>query len=662
MRRMPAHLLAAALAGSFPFLLAYNLSPSSTGLNQLAAFGAAGVLLAVGPGRRGLMRRHAVALSVPLAAMALLVGAVLWSAATGLPAPLAASSLALMIGAPVCLFGGAALGAADAGVDARGWRAADALWGGLLLAGVLSALVGLVQVFAPAWPDGNWIAPSRLPGRAVGNLRQPNHLSTLLLWALIALVALLRTEVRPALRRAGLSTGVLLVAGVVLTASRTGVLGIVLLLLWGAVDRRLPRSTRWFLIATPAIYLGFWGLMDAWSHLTAHTFGGEQRLAEADLSSSRFGIWANTVSLIRQQPWTGVGWGEFNRAWTLTAFPDRPIAFFDHCHNLVLQLLVELGIPLGGVVVLLMVAALVAAFVRAWPVEGDEGLSARAAAMLVLLAGLHSQFEYPLWYAYFLFPTVMAWGLALGARRGGTGAAAAVSGEVQARVDAEPTHVAASASASASTSATGAASPEEPMTRWHPTWLNAAGVLMIVGAAWAVSDYRKVVDIYVPPPGAGSLPERIAVGQRSVFFSHLADYAAATNTTPPSEAMAAFDVTTHALLDTRLMIAWATALDGIGKHDQAAWLVARLREFRRPETDDFLAECTAPALPTAASASASVRAGSEAVAPIAAAASSGTTDADGQARVPAQATGSGGAATRPFQCGEPRRTYNWRDF
>jgi O-antigen ligase len=41
--------------------------------------------------------------------------------------------------------------------------------------------------------------------------------------------------------------------------------------------------------------------------------------------------------LIAQHPWLGVGFGEFNFVWTLTPFPDRPVAFFDHAHNLMLQ-------------------------------------------------------------------------------------------------------------------------------------------------------------------------------------------------------------------------------------------------------------------------------------------------------------------------------------
>ncbi len=34
--------------------------------------------------------------------------------------------------------------------------------------------------------------------------------------------------------------------------------------------------------------------------------------------------------------------------------------------------------------------------------------------MLVLMIGLHSLLEYPLWYAYFLLPTAFAWGYRAG--------------------------------------------------------------------------------------------------------------------------------------------------------------------------------------------------------------------------------------------------------
>ena len=97
-------------------------------------------------------------------------------------------------------------------------------------------------------------------------------------------------------------------------------------------------------------------------HQHSAVFGGEVQLQKSDISSSRFGIWSNTLALIAAHPWAGVGFGEFNFAWSLTPFPGRPTAFFDHTHNLPLQLAVELGLPLATLVIVLLLAALW----RAW--------------------------------------------------------------------------------------------------------------------------------------------------------------------------------------------------------------------------------------------------------------------------------------------------------
>src|SRR5204863_9258437 len=131
-------------------------------------------------------------------------------------------------------------------------------------------------------------------------------------------------------------------------------------------------------------------------------FGGETRFtADGDISSSRFAIWSNTLALIAQHPWLGVGFGEFNFAWSLTPFPHRPTAFFDHTHNLPLQFAVELGLPLATLVLALMAYALWHAFVGGRRAPDAQGLLLRSAFMMVLLMVVHSMLEYPLWYAYF---------------------------------------------------------------------------------------------------------------------------------------------------------------------------------------------------------------------------------------------------------------------
>ncbi len=204
--------------------------------------------------------------------------------------------------------------------------------------------------------------------------------------------------------------------GVVLSGSRTGLLGVAGLVAWGLFDRRLSRTSRGLLIASPLICLVSWMLL-GWlsSLLDTGALGAATRLGESqDYSSGRWSIWRDTLVLIAQHPWLGVGFGEFNFAWTLTPFADRNPQFFDHTHNLPLHLAVELGVPLALLVLGLLLWGLWQAFERSRRVDGAQGVARRAALVMVLLMALHSQLEYPLWYAYFLLPTAFAWGLCLG--------------------------------------------------------------------------------------------------------------------------------------------------------------------------------------------------------------------------------------------------------
>ncbi len=533
--------LGVALACLAPTLLAYNLTPASTLFNQLLALSAwGGVLLALACKRpcfsvgAGVI---ATFMALGLCAVALLVSAL------RLQTPQELGPLGALLAAGAVLW----LGASQP-LRCRP-RMAEGLAWGCLLAGLAGVLIGLIQVFAPQLADGQWLARSGLAGRAIGNVRQPNHLATLLLMGSVALIWLAQRRNWP-LAVGGALMG-LLVFGVVLTASRTGLwFGVPLLVLWGLFDRQLPGRWRLLLLATPLLAGLAWQLLHWWAASGAGVFAAEARLDQEGAGSpSRLKILANTWALLQQQPWTGVGWGEFNRAWTLTPFPDRPIAFFDHSHNLPLQLLVELGWPLGLAVIGLLLTALAQALRLAWRAKGDEAMVRRAALMLVLVVGLHSLLEYPLWYAYFLLPTALALGLALAPE----------------------------------------ASTASSHSSWAPTrWL---GVLLILGCAYALWEYQRVTAIYQAGPKGESLQTRIERGQRTVFFSRHADYAAATALGANAAALAAAQRTGHQLIDVRLMMAWAKSLHAVGETDKARYMVARLKEFRSREGEAWLATC-----------------------------------------------------------------------
>jgi hypothetical protein len=127
------------------------------------------------------------------------------------------------------------------------------------------------------------------------------------------------------------------------------------------------------------------------------------------------------------------------------------------------------------------------------------------------------------------------------------------------------------------------------------------GGLLIAGSAFAVWDYQRVVAIYTPSEDAMPLGARIADGQRSLFFSHQADYAAATSQPPGPLALEAARRTAFNLIDARLLMHWSRSLEAAGDLEGARYLADRLREFRNPTGDNWFAACenaaSAPAMP-----------------------------------------------------------------
>lgn len=561
LQALPLALAGLAICG--PALLARSLSPSATFFNQALALTGWGALVMwavvrARPVTLAQWRTTAVAMLVP----ALLTVSALSAFLTErLPSSLMLSAWGLLGAAALVL-----LAVSLASRESRE-HSFSVVCTATVLAGGLSVVLASIQVLAPpSWADGDWIARASTAGRAGGNLRQPNHLSSLLLAAMAALVWL--HEVRgeraiaeqPKLRRG--FTGALMATltfGVVLTVSRTGTVCITLLALWGMLDKHLSRFSRVMLWLTPLVYALCWLVMTEWAK--ASEFAGAVQLHKSDPSSSRFGIWANTLLLIAQNPWLGVGWGEFNFAWSLTPFPNRPVAFFDHTHNLPLNLLVELGLPLGTVVLVLLAWLLWKAFIACRMTPQPESAMVRTAFVMVLMMVVHSMLEYPLWYAYFLLPTAFALGICLG-------------------------------------HATPPPDPKPLGSPWPRRLLIGASLALIAGTVFSVFDYLKVTKIFsVANDDTTPLSYRIAEGQKSIFFAHHADYAAATVATHPSTAWKAFRRAPHLLLDTRLMMAWATAYAEKGDVERARYIADRLREFRNPDSAEFFAQCDKPRPP-----------------------------------------------------------------
>ncbi|MDZ4359852.1 MAG: Wzy polymerase domain-containing protein, partial [Variovorax sp.] len=375
---------------------------------------------------------------------------------------------------------------------------------GLLAAGLLSALLGLLQYYGLTEFLGA-LTSSPPPGRGWGNLRQRNQFATLISMALVAALWWYAMHRSRRVRRLLAPVAVLLVAALVASGSRTGALQLVLIVAGAGViawrERRMTtQAAAGFRLPAPALLLAAIPLYAAlhWlmpylasggdvGHAATAGTGMLHRLQPAVVTTdSRVVLWQNVLSLIAQRPLTGWGWSELSFAHfaTLYSGPRFPV-ILDNAHNLPLHLAVELGIPAAVLICggfLWMVAA-------AKPWRERDPLRLMAWGLLAVIL-LHSLLEYPLWYG----PFQLVFGLCLGILW--------------------------------------PASPKRPKansSRKLATFVAAAWLALIGYAAW---DYTRISQIYLPREAR--LPayrdDTLAKLQGSWLFSRQVDFAEVTLT------------------------------------------------------------------------------------------------------------------------------------
>lgn len=276
----------------------------------------------------------------------------------------------------------------------------------LVLTGIASAGIALCQWLGPSvWSD--WIEPMPAKGRPIGNIGQPNHLSTQLLLGLTGL--LYWYEQRRIGRWCASLAATWLGLGIVISQSRTGWLAIGLLGIWWLLMRRraglrLPptavlAATFLFILAVlaePRLF-AFWnGPLDLEGTTPALRLTSARRAA----------IWELLWHASMQAPWFGYGWNQIANAHFASAAAVPGIStWLSHSHNLILDLILYNGIPLG----LLLTGLLVAWFVRR--VRECRDSASWCWLLAIFIVFLHALLEYPLHYAYFLVPTGLLMGI-----------------------------------------------------------------------------------------------------------------------------------------------------------------------------------------------------------------------------------------------------------
>lgn len=241
-------------------------------------------------------------------------------------------------------------------------------------------------------------------GRVYANIGQPNNLATLLLMGCAGLIYFYEKRIVSSYLLILVAAFFLL--GVVLTQSRTPwVTFLVLSFFYGYMI--LKENTRlhiWLII----IWFLYFSVLSVVMPLVSEVLGfGAYGLMERSSSSGRLQLWSQMLSALKEYWLFGVGWNQISIAQTtVSSFQPLPM-MAEYSHNVILDLLLWNGVPVGGLIALVC-------SVWGWGVirnvndaEGFFTLS------VVFVIGVHSLFEFPFAYAYFLIPL----GLLLGGVR-----------------------------------------------------------------------------------------------------------------------------------------------------------------------------------------------------------------------------------------------------
>lgn len=275
------------------------------------------------------------------------------------------------------------------------------LFGAIVFAGVLSSVLQLYQwlgLTQDSWVTNIWVLQYNST-RPYANLGQPNQLATLLLWGLIGCAWLVFNRLISG-KTVGLIAA-LLMSGLALTQSRSGLLSLVALCIAAVYWRKIWYSQA---LALGVILLIFWYVIQLLllPHLGQYLFLDTQSsLSARSTNELRPAIWAMILDASTLRPLAGYGWNQVLPAQLAVTENHKEIIglYTAQAHNLFLDLIIWTGWPIAIVIGSILIAWFVTAAKRV------KNVNDAAYFLAVLVIGVHSMVEFPLHYGYFLFLT-----------------------------------------------------------------------------------------------------------------------------------------------------------------------------------------------------------------------------------------------------------------
>lgn len=272
-----------------------------------------------------------------------------------------------------------------------------------LLTVIVSVATSLIAVCQWLNIDTNFAHMLHLIGnRPYGNFGQPNNMATFLIMGLLGCLYLY--EKNKASVWLLLPSALTILFAVVLSQSRTSWIVLPFLLIYWAVKQfnkpkrfGLFQGLLWcagFFLMASLVLPFITSLIETWSHTDI-----TQASSLAERASSgylRFNIWTQMLLAVQQHPWLGYGWNQTSVA-QMSAYALFPTTeWTTSAHNVLLDLIIWNGIPIGTVMIAYFVCWLF------WLNQQAKETISIIAIMMVCTVLIHAMLEFPQRYAYFL--------------------------------------------------------------------------------------------------------------------------------------------------------------------------------------------------------------------------------------------------------------------
>ena len=440
-----------------------------------------------------------------------------------------------------------------------------------LLAALISSALAILQYLDMARELTPWVNQPRA-GDAFANLRQRNQFASLTSIGLVALLGLVATarsisKLHLAMMWCALA---LLSAGLACSLSRTGavqwLMVVAVVLFWAWKDRKNAHPVLIQIAIGAPLLVVLWSLVLPWIALQLNGVMGASLLLRVTGQTQDYAacggrrvLWSNALQMLAQHPWQGWGLGETDFAHYGTDYQgERFCDLLDNAHNFPLHLALEFGLPFA------LASCMFAAhwiFKRANLRDLTDAQCTAFALLLVL--GLHSMLEYPLWYG----PFQMTLGLALGLW------SASARSNANANANANPSQTTRQAETEPSNSV---------RQQLLPMLISCVLFLACLYAAW---DYNRVAQIYRQPDkrDAAYRDNPMQAASQSWLFKNQVDFARLmTQSITQENAQTTYDLAMRVLHyspEPRVVERIVQSLRVLGKEQEAKKLSSRKEAY-----------------------------------------------------------------------------------